>query len=258
MNHFTQAIVRPPAANFADGLTTVSLGVPDVALALEQHAAYCAALQQLGLRLTELPPDGAHPDSTFVEDTAMVFPDGALITRPGADSREGEVVAMAQALAPLLPIQARIEAPGTLDAGDVCEAGDEVFIGISLRTNEAGAAQLAHWLASHGKRATNIDIRHLTEILHLKSGLVALGGGRVVAIDALASHPALAGYEVVRVSPEEAYAANCVDVNGTVLLARGFPKLAASLRALGYPLLELDMSEFRKMDGGLSCLSLRW
>ncbi len=256
---FTQAIVRPPARNFADGLTTVRLGAPDVGLALGQHAAYCEALERNGCALTWLPADDRHPDSTFVEDTALILPtQGAMLTRPGADSRGGEVDAMRPAIHARFPDAAQIVAPGTLDAGDVCEAGNQVFIGISLRTNHEGARQLTEWLATYGVTASTVDIRNTPGILHLKSGVVAIEERRLVAIAALASHAAFAGYEVLRVVEGEEYAANCVRVNDVVFVAAGYPQLHETLRELGYSLEILEMSEFAKMDGGLSCLSLRF
>ncbi|MCC7051788.1 MAG: hypothetical protein IT355_00885 [Gemmatimonadaceae bacterium] len=258
-SRFTQAIVRPPARNFADGLTTVDLGVPDVDLALAQHAAYCAALVRHGCALVTLPPDARFPDSTFVEDTALILPGrGALLTRPGATSRAGEVEAIGDVLRGVFPALAQVTAPGTLDAGDVCEAGHHVFIGISHRTNHEGAAQLAVWLAQFGITASTVDIRGVDGILHLKSGIAALDPGVLVLIDALAGDPAFAGCDVVRVPAGEEYGANCVRVNDVVFVSQGQPQLDALLRARGYALEVLDMREFRKMDGGLSCLSLRF
>lgn len=256
---FTHAIVRPPAPSFADGLTTAALGVPDIALAQRQHAAYCDALRRHGCEVTALPADRRFPDSTFVEDTALIIPHrGAMLSRPGAESRRGEVPAIALALLPWYPDAPQIEGPGTLDAGDVCEAGDHVFIGLSTRTNDAGADQLATWLRGLGMTSSLVDIRGRTDILHLKSGLAALESRRLLAIPALAAHPAFSGYEVIEVPGGEAYGANCVRVNDAVLVSAGQPNLDARLRSLGYALDVLDMSEFRKMDGGLSCLSLRF
>lgn len=258
-SRFTHAIVRPPAPNFADGLTTVSLGRPDAALAGAQHEAYCAALEQLGCALTRLPADARFPDSTFVEDTALIVPGrGAILTRPGAASREGEVDAIAPAIRAAFPGAAQVTAPGTLDAGDVCEAEGVVFIGLSERTNAEGARQLADWLGSLGIASRLVDIRQTPGILHLKSGVVALSGHRLLAIDALAAHPAFEGFDIIRVPSHEAYAANCVEVNGVVLVAAGYPETHALLRHHGYHLHVLQMSEFAKMDGGLSCLSLRF
>ena len=255
---FRHAIVRPPGPNFADGLTTVDLGRPDYDRALSQHAAYCQALENCGLELERLPPDLRHPDSTFVEDTAILTSRGAILTRPGASSRSGEVEAIRAPLAEFYKDFVEIVAPGTLDGGDVCEACDHYFIGISERTNEEGARQLAILLAGAGYTSANVDIRGIPGILHLKSGIAHAGEGRIVAIDALAGHPALRSFQVVPVSPGEEYAANLVRVNDRVLFAAGHPRLEKTLGALGYELIPLEMSEFQKMDGGLSCLSLRF
>ncbi len=258
-SRFTHAIVRPPARNFADGLTTVDLGRPDVDLALQQHAAYCAALERHGCHVITMPDDARYPDSTFVEDTALILPGlGAILTRPGAASRAGEVDAIAGALVTYFPMLPRIAAPGTLDAGDVCEAGDHVFIGISHRTNTDGAAQLAKWLQQFGITSSTVDIRGIDSILHLKSGIAAIEPRRLVLIDALADHIAFTGYDVLRVPLGEEYGANCVRVNDVVFVSAGQPRFDDQLRALGYTLEVLDMSEYRKMDGGLSCLSLRF
>lgn len=255
---FTQALVRAPSPNFAAGLTRENLGVPDHALALRQHVAYCQALRRCGLHLHELPPDPRHPDATFVEDTAVLLPRCAVLTRPGAPSRAGEVDATGQALrAQGLALQ-QIEAPGTLDGGDICEAGDQVFIGLSARTNAAGAGQLAQYLAAAGYSSRLVDVSDISGILHLKSGLSWLGDGRLLLIEALAGHPAFADYSRIVVDSDEAYAANALRVNAHVLVAAGYARTTARLREAGYAPLELDMSEFRKMDGGLSCLSLRY
>jgi dimethylargininase len=255
---FKHAIVRPPGANFAEGLTTIDLGAPIYDKALEQHARYCAALRQCGLTLAELDADSRYPDSTFVEDVAILTERRAILTRPGAPSRQGEVAAIREALARFYPAFDAITPPGALDGGDICEAGEHFFIGISERTNEAGARQLADFLAQAGYTSTFVDIRGIKSILHLKSGIAHLGDHRLVLIDALMQPPAFRGYEIIRVEPGEAYAANCVRVNEHVLCAAGFPKLQARLRQLGYSVIPLDMSEFQKMDGGLSCLSLRF
>lgn len=255
---FRRAIVRPPAGNFAEGLTTVDLGAPDVPRALDQHAAYCAALERRGLALTRLEPEPGFPDSTFVEDTAILTPKGAVLTRPGAPSREGEVAGVANALATFFPALARIEAPGTVDGGDVCEAGDHFFIGVSKRTNAEGARQLARHLAAWGYTSVEVDVREVPGILHLKSGIAALDGQRLVVMQALAEHPAFRGRDRLVVAPEETYAANCLRVNDALLVAAGFPRFEAAARGLGLEIIVLDMSEFEKMDGGLSCLSLRF
>lgn len=258
MTRFRYALVCPPAESFAAGLTTVALGAPDLARAREQHARYCAALAELGLALVHLPPDARFPDSTFVEDAAVLTSELAVITRPGAPSRAGETEAVEASLRELFARTARIEPPGTLDGGDVCEAGGRFFIGVSLRTDEHGARQLATLLEGEGYGTALVDIRDVPEILHLKSGLAHVGGRDLLVIDALADHPALRGWNLLRVPPGEEYAANCVRVNERVLVPVGFPRVRELLERAGHDGLELDMSEFEKQDGGLSCLSLRW
>jgi dimethylargininase len=255
---FTRAIVRPPSANFADGLTSVALGAPDFALALEQHACYCRALERCGLTLTRLPAEPAHPDSTFVEDTAILSMRCNVLARPGAVSRSGEAESIGAALASLGISFGGIEAPATLDGGDICEHGDHFFIGVSQRTSWEGAAQLAARLGKAGYESSCIDIRAVSGILHLKSGIASLDDERIVAIDSLAGHPALRGRDIVRVAQGDEYAANCVRVNDRLLVPAGFPRMHDALEALGYSVTPLDMSEFQKMDGGLSCLSLRF
>ena len=148
---FKHAIVRIPGSNFAQGLTTAHLGLPVYDKVLQQHARYCDALRECGLTITTLEADPDHPDSTFVEDTAVLTAHSAILTRPGARSREGEVTAMRPALSSFFPIAAEIEAPGTLDGGDICEAEIDFFLGLSQRTNEEGVRQLAAHLA---RRAT--------------------------------------------------------------------------------------------------------
>lgn len=255
---FRKAIVRAPGGSFASGLTSVDLGAPVLELALQQHEAYCRALEDCGLNLTRLEPDEGYPDSTFVEDTAVLTQRGAVIARPGAPSRAGETGEIERVLKHHFERLHAICEPGTLDGGDVCEAGDQFFIGISRRTNEAGATQLAGFLDELGYSSTLIDIRNLSNILHLKSGLAYLGGNRVLVVDEVKKLNRLCDYELIRVEKAEEYAANCLVVNDRVLVAAGFPGLERRLRDLNYETVVLEMSEFQKMDGGLSCLSLRF
>jgi dimethylargininase len=261
--HFTRAIVRPPARSFAAGLSNAVEGPPDVDRALEQHAGYVRALRDCGLEVTCLDPDREYPDGTFVEDTAIVTGRGAILTRPGAPSREGEVRSMGECLRNFYADLRGIAAPGTVDGGDICEADGHFLVGVSARTNDYGAHQLAEHLGRFGYTSSIIDIRANPALLHLKSGIAYLGDG-VWAVDGgiqddLRSHGVLDNArDVVLVPPSEAYAANCVRVNDTVLVAAGYPKMSAALKQRGCRVMELEMSEFRKMDGGLSCLSLRF
>lgn len=255
---FSRAIVRPPSVNFAEGLTSVELSTPVFERALEQHEAYCVALTQCGLKLTRLEADERYPDATFVEDTALVTARCAILTRPGAPSRIGEVAGMKAVLADFYSELPSLREHGRLDGGDICEAENHFFIGISGRTNEAGAQQLAELLASFSYTASFIDIREVNGILHLKSGLAYLGDKRMVVTDALRNREEFRGYDLVRVPAGEEYAANCIRVNDYVLVAAGYPEIEKTLRELDYQTIALEMTEFQKMDGGLSCLSLRF
>jgi dimethylargininase len=256
---FTRAIVRPPAASFPHGLSSAGLGAPDTELARAQHERYCDALERCGLALTRLDPVEEFPDSTFVEDTAIVVTDSfAVLTRPGAPSRSGEVALIEPVLGSSFDVIHRIEVPGSVDGGDVVRVGERFFIGVSERTNAEGAGQLAALLRRHGFASTFIDVRDVPGILHLKTGISWLGGDRITLIDTLAGIDAFAGFDVVRVHPRENYAANCLRINDNVVIAAGFPRFEAAVRSFGVPVIALDMSEFRKMDGGLTCLSLRF
>jgi len=255
---FKNALVRPPGANFASGLTNAAQGPPDLHLALAQHGAYCDALKQCGLTIACLPDIPDFPDGTFVEDTAVLLPDLAIITRPGAPSRRGETGSVEAALAPHFANILRLDAPGTLDGGDVCAVDDHFFIGISARTNEHGAEQLACILTRAGFGTTRVDIRRIGSLLHLKSGITYLGDGRLILAADAPRIAAFDRYDLILLRREENYAANCLAINGTVLLADGYPELAAIIDRWGLKKTLLNMSEFRKMDGGLTCLSLRF
>ena len=255
---FTRAIVRPPCARFSAGLTTADLGQPDLERAAQQHQAYCEALEACGLEVVQLPADEKHPDSTFVEDTAVLTARGAIITRPGAESRRGEIDAIEPVLRRYYNDLDWIREPGTVDGGDVCQTKEHFLIGVSKRTNEEGANQLARWLDSLAYTSSLIDIRGISNILHLKSGLAYLGGERLLMVETFPPHEEFRRYELTYLSSVEQYAANCVALNGKILVAAGFDTMKKHLEDLGYQTIALEMSEFEKMDGGLSCLSLRF
>jgi dimethylargininase len=259
---FTRAIVRPPARTFASGLSSAAEGPPDLDEALDQHARYAQALSDCGLEVTNLDPDDVYPDSTFVEDTAVMTERGAILMRPGAPSREGETASMRMCLRNFYPELPAIEAPGTVDGGDICEADGHYLIGVSARTNEHGARQLAQHLHRWGYTSSVIDIRANPALLHLKSGIAYLGDGLWVGQGSiereLRSQTGIVVRDLITVTPEEAYAANCLRVNSAVLVAVGYPLLSEAVEARGCRVVALEVSEFRKMDGGLSCLSLRF
>lgn len=252
---FSHAITRPPAASYADGITTSDLGPPELALALRQHDAYVRALRDCGLDVTVLEPAEAFPDACFVEDSALLTPRGAVLTRPGAASRRGEADLMEPEIEDRFERVARIEAPGTLDAGDVMMVGDHFYVGLSARTNAAGAEQLLAILRDFGLDGETVPMR---DMLHLKTGVNSLEHNRLLVTGEFVGAPSFRGFECIEVPPEEAYAANSLWINDTVLVPAGCPRTLEAIRALGYSVVELDVSEFRKMDGGLSCLSLRY
>ena len=251
---WTRAIVRLPGPDFAAGLTTARLGEPDASLMLRQHAAYADALRALGLEVEVLEPLPGFPDAYFVEDVAVVLPELAIVARPGAASRSGEADFIVPALARYREV-ARIESPGTLDGGDVLIASRSVYIGLSARTNPEGAAQLARLLEGHGYRSQTVAV---AAGLHLKSSVSWLGGETLLVSERFADRAELRAFRRIVVDPAEKAACNSLLVNGTVLTPAGFPRTRRQLEETGLPVVELDVSEARKMDGGLSCMSLRF
>jgi dimethylargininase len=252
---YTHAIVRPPGHLFVNGLSTANLGKPDYERALKQHAAYVQALENCGLTVRSLPPDEIFPDSTFVEDTALLTSACAIILRPGAQSRRGEIEAVEHVVKKIYFDVEHIQAPGTVDGGDIMMAEDHFFIGLSRRTNREGAEQVLAILANFGLTGSLVS---LDNILHLKSAIAYVENHTVVVTGELSTRPELNAYRMIRVDSDEQYAANCLWINGTVLIAAGYPKTKSAIMAAGYQVIALDMSEFRKLDGGLSCLSLRF
>ncbi len=247
---YTKAIVRRPGRNFARGITTSNLGKPDFGKAMEQHAAYCDALIRCGVELTVLEADERYPDGCFVEDTAVVNSRVVVISRPGAASRMGEEEEIAQVLAGFGATES-ITPPGTLEGGDVLRAENHYYIGLSARTNAEGASQLSAILLKHGFTTSVIRVE---EGLHLKSDIAYLGKGNFISTPVFSAiaHPA----NTILLDQDEYYSANCLRVNDYLLIPKGFPKSRMKILELGYEIIELEMSEFRKMDGGLTCLSL--
>lgn len=251
---YTHAITRLPGNNFADGITTSNLGRPNYPLILQQHQAYRQALQALGLEVIVLPAEPAYPDAYFVEDPAIVTPRIAVITHPGAPSRQGEQRSLEPHLLQFRPVL-HIDPPGTVEGGDVLMVENHFFIGLSDRTNSEGAAQLAKLLASSGHTSQTIPV---ASGLHLKSGVNYVGNDTLLVTKILADHPSIAGYQKIVLDPDEEYAANTLWVNNTLITPKGFPKTLRKLTQLGMRIIELDVSEVQKMDGGLTCMSLRF
>jgi dimethylargininase len=252
---FTKAIVRTPCKAMVNGLSTAHLGRPDYPKALVQHADYIEALSKCGLQVTVLPPDEEFPDSTFVEDTALLTPHCAILTNPGAPSRTLETGSILPVIREFYDTVEVIKSPGAVEAGDIMMVGDQYYIGLSERTNQAGAEQVIALLESHGMRGSIVDI---TGVLHLKTGLGYLEHNNLLACGEFLNKPGFQHYNLMRVDPHEAYAANSIWVNETVLVPAGFPATSSLIASAGYRVREVDVSEFQKLDGGLSCLSLRF
>jgi len=252
---FKQVIVRTPCPEMIHGITSATLGKPDYGLALNQHKQYIDALQSLGLEIIVLEPDSRFPDSSFVEDVALCTAGFSVITNPCAASRKGEQVDMERILGSFYDTIEHIKAPGTLEAGDVMMTGRHFYIGISDRTNHEGADQLIHILEKHQMTGEKIELKKL---LHLKSGMSYLEDDNLLVQNGLYNHPSFKKFRKIKVDTDEAYAANSLWVNGTVLVPAGFPKTRRNIEKAGYPTIALDISEFEKLDGGLSCLSLRF
>ena len=252
---FSHAIVRKPAKNMVNGLSEAGLGRPDYDLARSQHAVYVDALEACGLKVTILPADEAFPDSTFVEDVALISPRCAVITRPGAPTRRGETIEMKQILQRIYTTVEEISAPGNLDAGDIMMVGDHYYIGLSERTNPEGAHQMIQILERYGMSGSTLT---LNDVLHLKTGVAYLENNNLVVCGEFRDKPEFAHFDKIVIPEHEVYAANCIWVNGQVIMPAGYPESKQAIASAGYPVIEVDMSEFQKLDGGVSCLSLRF
>jgi len=252
---FKRAIVRKPCPEMIHGLTEASLGKPDYLKALDQHASYVEALKACGLKVQVLEADPNYPDSTFVEDVALCTSDFAVLCNPGAPSRNGEKVEMKSILSSFFKQVESIEKPGTLDAGDVMMRGLHFYIGISERTNHEGADQLMSFLEKYGRSGEKVG---LSKMLHLKSGVSYLEQNNLLVSGEFIAHPAFGSFRTIEVEADEAYAANSLWINEQVLVPEGFPKTRKKIEQNGYKTVVIDVSEFQKLDGGLSCLSLRF
>ena len=247
------ALVRRPGPRLADGIVThIDRSPIDLDLARAQWEAYTAALVTAGWDLVEVEPADEHPDAVFVEDPVVVQGDLAVIARSGAPERRGEAVGVERAVRDLGLRVARIEGPGTLDGGDVLRTGDTAYVGLGGRTNGVGIQQLADHLREFGVRVQAVPVERA---LHLKSACTALPDGTVVGwgpvVDDREAFPA---YEDV---PEEGGAHVVLVGEGHLLMAASAPVTAQSYRQRGYTVTEVDVSEFEKLEGCVTCLSVR-
>lgn len=250
--------MRPPGASFAQALAEHPQPI-DVARAQQQHAEYVDALCEAGVRVEVLEANENFPDGCFLQDPAMVVKQIAVLNRMGAPSRAGETELVAEILRARFETHA-LRAPATLEGGDVLNLGDLLVVGETARTNVSGIAELRAICEPRGIHVRSMPVR---EFLHLLTAVTFVGQGTLVihedfAAPFLAHHPSLRGFDKVLVPRAEAYAANTLGIRDYVILPGGLPKTAAQLRARGFEVLAVDMSEFYKADGGVSCLSLIW
>jgi dimethylargininase len=252
---FEHAIVRRPCANMVKGITTAGLGTPNYKQALIQHDNYIKALESCGLKVKVLDADENFPDSTFIEDAALCTPLCGIITNPGAESRKGEIAGMKNILSEFYTSIEEINSPGTLEAGDVMMVGSHFYIGISARTNDAGAEQLISILNKYGMTGDKVP---LFEMLHLKTGLSYIENNNLLIFGEFLKNPVFEKFNKIIIDETESYSANSVWVNGRVLVPVGFKGTSSKIKNAGYEVIEVDVSEFQKLDGGLSCLSLRF
>lgn len=251
---YTRALVKTPSSRFSEGITSQRLGAPDQSMVERQHQIYCEALCAAGLELTTLAVD-EHPDSCFVEDLALVSQDFVVRTRPGHSARAAEASPVHEALSEIFPAVPRfaIDAPGTLEGGDVLRMGSNWYVGLSSRTNGHGIAQLREILSAFNQSCHAVDFDGL---LHLKTGVSRLGSDTVIAVTGLAEQFRDFGYQVVEVNESEGHAANVVSLGSQVILPAGYPRLCEVISALGICPVSVPLSEFAKQDGGATCLSI--
>lgn len=252
---FTHAITRAPGPEVTGGLRAVDTGAPSLAAFLDHHAAYIGALRETGAEVVELPALPAFPDGVFVEDTALCLPEGAVVLRPGAPSRLGEAAEMAPVLARFYR-DIRTVRDGFVEGGDLLWTGTEILAGRSARTDAAGVAELARLVAPWGHSVREVETP--PGVLHFKTDCSLIAPGTILATGRLAASGPFEGYEVILTAPGEEAAANAIRFNGLVLMPAGFPRTAERLAAVGCKVREIPNSEAAKLDGGMSCLSLRF
>ena len=247
------AIVRPVSAAMARcELSFVERTPLDPPRAASQHQAYVGALRRRGCAIVELPALDEYPDSVFVEDTALVFDELAVLTRPGAASRRGEVASVAAALRAYRPLHG-IDGEGTLDGGDVLRIGREVYVGRSARSNDEGIAQLRSLLAAHGYRVHALDTRGC---LHLKSAVTQVAEDTVLVQPAWLDPAPFTAMRIIEVHEDEEHAANALRVGGGIVYPDCFPRTLARLHATGVEATTVDVSELQKAEGAVTCCSL--
>lgn len=248
-----KAIVREVSPRFAECELTHKSRVPiDLELASQQHDDYVDALRSAGCEVIVLPSEPDLPDSVFVEDAALVLDELAVITRPGADSRKPETQSVAAALAPHRGLHS-IQAPATLDGGDITVVGRKVYVGLTTRTDASALQQLSSLLSPLGYEVLGLPVRGC---LHLKSAVTAIGENRVLLNPEWVNRAAFGEFEVVDIDPSESEAGNALWIGDNVIYSSSFPKTGERMRRIGIEVIEVPASECAKAEGGVTCCSL--
>lgn len=253
---FTHAVVRRPSGSIIDGLRAVDTGQPDLLKFLDHHDSYVQLLKETGASVVELEPLEEFPDAVFVEDTALCLSQGAVMMRPGAASRLGEAKCMEPTLANLYETVVSIEQPGTIEGGDILTTDTEILVGKSERTDEDGVNALRSIVSQWG-----YSVREVTTpagVLHFKTDCSLLDEKTILSTARLAQTGCFDSYDVVLTEPGEEACANSIRFNEIVIMPKGFPNTAEKLLAMGYDVKTVGNSEAAKLDGGMSCLSLRF
>ena len=253
---FTHALCRTPSNSVSDGLRAQDQGDPDPLAFAAEHAAYVSALRDAGCDVTVLAADEAYPDSVFIEDPALVLNGVAIVLRPGAETRLGEAAALRPALVETMKDIIDLQTSGYVDGGDILCTDSHVLLGLSARTTVEGAEDLRPIVERLGYELKVLQTP--PEILHFKTESSLLDHETVLATPALAASGAFEGLNVIETADAEEAAANAIRVNDYVFLSAGYPKTAAKLEAAGYALKILNTSQAALVDGGLSCMSLRY
>ncbi len=255
VTEFLMAITRLPSQSAVDGLRVVDRGIPSIDQMLDDHADYCSALAETGANVITLPSLSAFSDGHFVEDTALCLPEGVIFMSPGAPSRFGEVAAMRSDIAHLFSTAHQIIPPAHIEGGDILITGTEILVGTSDRTNAKGIAELTQIVADWGYRVRTVHTP--PGVLHLKTDCSLLDDGVVLSTQRLASSGCFSDYDIILTCENEEAAANVVRFNELVIMPAGFSSTRERIEAAGYNIRSINNSECAKIDGGMSCLSLR-
>jgi len=247
------AITRDVSPRFNECEITHIRRTPiDVKIAQSQHHEYVQVLKELGCAVLELPAEADLPDSVFVEDTAIVLSDVALITKPGADSRKPETESIARALAPYREL-VFIESPATVDGGDVLVVGKNIFVGLSTRSNKQAIDQMNQLLGKYGYKTQAVEMR---DCLHLKTAVTRVDDNTLLINRNWVDVENFEGYDLIHIDPSEPFAANCLPVNGSIIYPTTFTKTTAKLEARGYKIKPVVVDELAKAEGAVTCCSL--